>query len=963
MTGNGSQTLGEVTVPAGQTGFSANFTVPTASHVATYTLSATGDKGRDAETIIDVGDKSEIQVIPDAVVAPDEVTDVCLKYFSDGETITFYLDPGRQRVGAHYNFTFYGSSGAPYYCRDIGTIRPDRANSTGSFTLVAEGSRGSYATTPVSVKTDLVVDALEVTQATQDLNNSVRLVADKRTYVRVHTHSTDGVHRATAELDVTRPNVGTQTLIPINSAHDIIVGETPDRTVTDDAFLFELPAAYNNGTVDLTARVNPAGAVPSVLETDTTNNVMTEQVTFEDVPSLNLVIYRVGYTFNNVAYTATMTHAQAVVDWLEQAYPVWRVNARHRTVDFGTATVTTNSDGDTITSPDCGDVNSYLATQRALDEVNDPWVRGRDNLRYLGLVDDGGFFMRGCSGSIPSEQASGPTGPSATSPWTWDPDGIYGDWYAGHELGHTFGRYHAEFCGAIAFNDKDEDGVKDPDEDYPNDYVAYPYTDGRISPSVAATSNRAIFGFNIDTRDVYGHTWRDVMTYCDDQWIGDWTYEALMDAFQATAAQALGIQAITPQAEGDYLLVSGAIDPETLETDLQPLYVIEAAGAYKARVPGDYAIVLRGAGGTELARYAFTPIEAHSGPPAPDEPGAGEISRLMIEEMVPFATGTTTVVIESPSGGELASVQAGATAPEVTVTAPNGGEALDGATVSIDWTAADADGDDLTYLVQVSPDNGASWQTLAANLSETGLTVDASAVPGTDQGLVRVLATDGVNSTTDTSDGTFSVTDTPATVEIVTPPAPTTVLQGQTLALEAEAFDPDYATFPDDAIAWRSNLDDGLGTGPQLSTASLSPGTHTLTVEAEGDAAGDLAVDAIQVTVTTDPEALPAPPDALVVEPEAITLDATAGYTRSIAILNQNASGALGWQAGADAAWVRFERTTGTTPDEIDVSADLDAVGLGPQTATVTLTSQAGTQVVEITVQVGHAIYLPLVMR
>ena len=41
--------------------------------------------------------------------------------------------------------------------------------------------------------------------------------------------------------------------------------------------------------------------------------------------------------------------------------------------------------------------------------------------------------------------ASGPTGPST---FGWDSDGSYGDWYGGHELGHTFGRFHAEFCGA-----------------------------------------------------------------------------------------------------------------------------------------------------------------------------------------------------------------------------------------------------------------------------------------------------------------------------------------------------------------------------------------------------------------------------------------------------------------------------------------------------------------------------------
>jgi hypothetical protein len=335
----------------------------------------------------------------------------------------------------------------------------------------------------------------------------------------------------------------------------------------------------------------------------------------------------------------------------------------------------------------------------------------------------------------------------------------------------------------------------------------------------------------------------------------------------------------------------------------------------------------------------------------------------MIEEMVPFPTGTAEVAIEGPDGEELASVQSGAAAPEVTVTSPNGGEVLNGPTITLDWTADDADGDDLTYLVQVSPDGGASWLTLAANLTETGLTVDAAAVPGTEQGLVRVLATDGVNSTTDTSDGTFTVADTPASVTIVSPSGATTILESQTLTLEAEAYDPDYVTVPDDAVTWRSNLDDTLGTGAQLATATLSPGTHTITVEVEGDAAGDLASDSVQVTVTTNPASLPAPPDALVVDPEALTLNATGGYTRSIAILNQNASGALAWQADADAAWIRLSSTGGTTPAELDLGVDLDAAGPGTETATVTITSNAGTETVQVTAQPAHGIYLPLVMR
>ena len=84
---------------------------------------------------------------------------------------------------------------------------------------------------------------------------------------------------------------------------------------------------------------------------------------------------------------------------------------------------------------------------------------------YYGVVDDGGGFMRGKAAGIPGTIAAGPSGPGD---WGWDFDGSYNDWYGGHEIGHTRGRYHAEFCGA-------------------GGGAAYPYPGGRISPVLTVT--------------------------------------------------------------------------------------------------------------------------------------------------------------------------------------------------------------------------------------------------------------------------------------------------------------------------------------------------------------------------------------------------------------------------------------------------------------------------------------------
>jgi subtilisin-like proprotein convertase family protein len=58
----------------------------------------------------------------------------------------------------------------------------------------------STATLTPTSGVDLVADKIEVSQAIQDLTNSVRLVARKRTFVRFHVHSLTGTYLTTAQL-------------------------------------------------------------------------------------------------------------------------------------------------------------------------------------------------------------------------------------------------------------------------------------------------------------------------------------------------------------------------------------------------------------------------------------------------------------------------------------------------------------------------------------------------------------------------------------------------------------------------------------------------------------------------------------------------------------------------------------------------------------------------------------------
>jgi hypothetical protein len=78
----------------------------------------------------------------------------------------------------------------------VGLLIPSIALSRPSHKAVA-----GLQESPNAPVTDLVIDAMEITQSVQDLDNSVPLVRGKRTFVRVYVHSTNGIYPTTATLE------------------------------------------------------------------------------------------------------------------------------------------------------------------------------------------------------------------------------------------------------------------------------------------------------------------------------------------------------------------------------------------------------------------------------------------------------------------------------------------------------------------------------------------------------------------------------------------------------------------------------------------------------------------------------------------------------------------------------------------------------------------------------------------
>ncbi len=779
--------------------------------------------------------------------------------------------------------------------------------------------------TPTPV-VDLIADKIEVTQSVQDLNNSVRLVKDKRTFVRFHVHSNGGTYLTFAQLKVQR-GANVVWLYPINFFFGYIwVRPAPDRGILNHAFLFELPNGFKEGTVTITAYLNPVtgwrGRNP--IESTYANNDIATNVTFEAVPAVNVVHYSVGYGF--FIFPRAGDPPQ-MADWIRRAYPLSRLNVWYRAYYHG------------FFLPSCNQVNAVLWSKKVWDLIFF-WTNNIPlGARYYGMVDDRGGFMRGCAPALPAWVASGPTG---SNTWGWDTDGSYGDWYGAHELGHDWSRGHANFCGAVGG-------------------PAYPYPNGEISP--VRMGNTAQYGFDIRTYAIYRPWWHDVMSYCQNQWIGRFTSHGLMSFYQSTPVIEASGEELREVDQTNRLLVAGSIDPATNAVELQPLYVIPNAGDVEPRVPGDYTIVLRNAAGEQLQRYPFTPEETEGGPLA-QAIEQRPVALLFISELVPYVDGTSMVDIEGPRG-LLRRVSAGPNPPTVTVTSPNGGEILSGNTITVTWTARDPDGDPLSFDVQYSPDNGATWEMVAQNITGTSIVLDSLNVVSGSQGLFRVWASDGIHTASDQSDAPFIVPNHAPTVRITNPITNTTIVLSQTLTLEAFAYDIDMGTVPDNQLQWISNIDGVLGNGATLSVATLRVGTHIITVRAD-DGVGGVTSASIQVTVVGDPTQAPPVPNALSVGPSPVVLNAANGLPdATLSIENQNAGNVISWNAVASAPWVQLSASSGTTPDSITISANGKGLTAGTYLATITFTSpdvpdQA--QIVQVQLTIS-AVYLPVVMR
>lgn len=637
---------------------------------------------------------------------------------------------------------------------------------------------------------DFTVTAVEITQAIQDLDNSVTLIEGKRTIARVHVQNIGYPSSARVTAKLCRPN---ECLSPSNSGGKIYVKTTPDRGKIDDSFYFELPPDWLYGTQTMSAEVNPPGE-SYVPESSTDNNLLLKTINYEMNVPLKITLFGIKYKLDESGQTISPrpTDYDLIRSWIKNAYPTAEIQWLQGSIEMG------------VGIPGCKEVLYNLMVRWSLD-----WATGKisSDRRYYGIVFDGGNIdnkIIGCS-PIGKKIAAGAAGQPAKD-LIWDNDDSYGDWYAGHELGHSYGQFH--ILGGPS------GGPKCGEE--PDPIILYP--DGIIGgPS---TNANMFYGLFVDQLSLYPPTSHDVMTYCENQWISDFTFENMYDFITSETQHKVS----TLEISNEVLVIQGIVNYTTNTASLDTFYHIPNASLPSLPITGTHVIKLIGEGGVTLAKYPFTPVKNADLQPGDDITG-------LIGEVVPWITGTQSIAIYSNTL-ELSSKDVSPNIPTINVISPNGGETYTD-TVIISWEASDADLDPLTYAIQYSADDGLTWQAVTVGITNTNVyTLDLSYIPGSDSALIRVLASDGVNTGIDESDNVFSVPKKAPNPLIISPEMGRKYSLEQTIILVGEGNDIEDGTLGDAALTWKSSISGDLGSGRMLDVTGLPAGEHTITLAA-----------------------------------------------------------------------------------------------------------------------------------
>jgi len=720
---------------------------------------------------------------------------------------------------------------------------PTSGSHTVSLQVEDELGRTSTRTKPLQVSPDassgdLHVFGIEVTQAIQDLRNSVVLIDGKQTFVRVHVDSQSLDQQPLSGYLSVRSESGTELGPPlyanngcgyledhppgtVEECGKIILQSSPERAKLNQSFLFELPREWSSGTIEIEfyspeisradlrcdEPTTPAGSAGDCKVT----------VEFEVAPTAEIRIVPIAWGLTNpTAPTTELMHSAAgeVHSLLPVANVDWTVTGQLRYYL-----------GQPSNEVEFLALLGEVAAFRLLDCIDQPCPTAI----HLGLLADPpasggtiGIGVRLLDVAVAYHEDLG------------DPNET-GHVFANvsHELGHVLGRKHVKHLG----NEADWDEW-------------YPFSNGEISE--ANQGPNAYYGFDIRIPkahwendlllDILGPTRPDLMSYGWYSWPSSYTYEGMLSGLWQRYGGLLGSNQTTgkhrsaPESH-DVLVLHGSVNSTMTAAEIQAV-VVSAASSIPPNPPGDsLALKFLNSSNTVLGEVDFDPIVASQGDAFPFA-----VSALMPSDTTRVEISSGTTVLATKSASTLP--------PEVTVISPNGGEVVSGDNTLLSWSASDGNGDDLFFVIQFSSDNGATWKTITTVENQTDLEISTSSLGGTSAGRIRVLASDGFHTTSDQSNGAFTVPNHSPVVNLVHPAENSEFTGDMTIQFEGSSYDVEDGVLIGSALVWVSDIDGVLGQGRSVSVNAfeLSPGHHEITLNAT-DSSGASSMSQASITL------------------------------------------------------------------------------------------------------------------
>ncbi|NNG16906.1 MAG: hypothetical protein HKM89_10535 [Gemmatimonadales bacterium] len=402
---------------------------------------------------------------------------------------------------------------------------------------------------------NLVIDGMYVTQSVQTFDGAVPLVAGRdgllRVFVRANQTNTE-----TPDVRIRLYDNGSLTNTFTVNAPSSAVPTSISEGDLGASWNLALPAGLIQPGLEIIADVDPGN---TIVELDDGDNAFPSSGSpqVQDVRVIGPFAVRfvpVIQDINGLTGNVTSGNTDQFLAVTQQLYPLESYDADVRAPYTYTDSIPIESD------------NATGTWSRVLSEINALRIADTSSRYYYGVVKTSYSGGIAGIGYVPGKASVG---------WDRLPSG---SGVAAHEWGHNWGRNHAP-CG----------GAGNPDP-------FYPYPGGLIG----------VWGYDLVSTSLVPPTAPDIMGYCSNDWISDYTYAGVLTHI-ATRFSVGG----TAGARRPVLLVWGRVRAGVIE--LEPAFELDGA----PRPPstgGRYLLEGFRADGSRLFSYAFEPESVADAP-------------------------------------------------------------------------------------------------------------------------------------------------------------------------------------------------------------------------------------------------------------------------------------------------------------------------------------------------------------